>query len=66
MDEAGKLQLRKDVYGRDAKMMPLLKNTGSRDLENIVAHANPSYKPAERLVVALQRCLQRQFRSFVL
>ena len=24
-------------------MMPLLKNPGSRDLENIVAHANPSY-----------------------
>ena len=43
VDDAGKLQLRKDVYGRDAKMMPLLKNTGSRDLENIVAHANPSY-----------------------
>ena len=43
VDDAGKLQLRKDVYGRDAKMMPLLKNTGSRDLENVVAHANPSY-----------------------
>ena len=43
VDEAGKLQLRKDVYGRDAKMMPLLKNTGNRDLENVVAHANPSY-----------------------
>ena len=43
VDDAGKLQFRKDVYGRDAKMMPLLKNTGSRDLENIVAHANPSY-----------------------
>ncbi len=43
VDDAGKLQFRKDVYGRDAKMMPLLKNSGSRDLENIVAHANPSY-----------------------
>ena len=43
VDEAGKLQFRKDVYGRDARMMPLLKNTGNRDLENIVAHANPSY-----------------------
>ena len=43
MDDAGKLQLRKDVYGRDARMMPLLKNSGSRDLENIVAHAKPSY-----------------------
>ena len=43
VDEAGKLQFRKDVYGRDARMMPLLKNTGNRDLENVVAHANPSY-----------------------
>lgn len=43
VDDAGKLQLRKDVYGRDAKMLPLLKNSGNRDLENVVAHANPSY-----------------------
>jgi L,D-transpeptidase YcbB len=43
VDDAGKLQVRKDVYGRDARMMPLLKNTGNRDLENVVAHANPSY-----------------------
>ena len=42
VDEAGKLQLRKDVYGRDARMLALLKNTG-KDLENVVAHANPSY-----------------------
>jgi L,D-transpeptidase YcbB len=43
VDDAGKLQLRKDVYGRDAKMLPMIKNSGSRDLENVVAHANPSY-----------------------
>ena len=43
VDDAGKLQFRKDVYGRDAKMMPLLKNNGSRDLENVVAHSSPSY-----------------------
>jgi len=43
VDDAGKLQLRKDVYGRDARMLPLLKNTGNKDLESIVAHANPSY-----------------------
>ena len=35
--------MRKDVYGRDARMMALLKNTGSKDLENVVAHAKPSY-----------------------
>ncbi|MBR1143263.1 murein L,D-transpeptidase [Bradyrhizobium sp. AUGA SZCCT0431] len=43
VDDSGKLQLRRDVYGRDARMLPLLKNSGSRDLENVVAHANPSY-----------------------
>jgi len=47
VDDAGKLQLRKDVYGRDAKMLPLLKNSGSRDLEVMVSHAQPSYsRPA--------------------
>jgi L,D-transpeptidase YcbB len=43
VDDSGKLQLRKDVYGRDARMLPMLKNSGNRDLENVVAHANPSY-----------------------
>jgi murein L,D-transpeptidase YcbB/YkuD len=43
VDDAGKLQLRKDIYGRDAAMLALLKNTRSRDLENLVAHAQPSY-----------------------
>jgi murein L,D-transpeptidase YcbB/YkuD len=42
VDDAGQLQLRKDVYGRDARMMPLLKTNG-KDLENVVAHSNPSY-----------------------
>ncbi len=49
VDEAGKLQLRKDIYGRDATMIALLKNR-SRDLENVVAHAQPSYShPATTL-----------------
>jgi len=43
VDEAGKLQIRKDVYGRDATMLALLKNSRSRDLENVVAHSQPSY-----------------------
>jgi L,D-transpeptidase YcbB len=43
VDDAGKLQLRKDVYGRDAIMLALLKNSRSRDLENVVAHSQPSY-----------------------
>jgi hypothetical protein len=43
VDDAGKLQFRKDVYGRDATMLALLKNSRSRDLENVVAHSQPSY-----------------------
>jgi len=43
VDDAGKLQLRKDIYGRDAQMLALLKNTRSKDMENVVARANPSY-----------------------
>jgi L,D-transpeptidase YcbB len=42
VDDAGKLQIRKDVYGRDATMLALLRN-GSKDLENVVAHSQPSY-----------------------
>jgi murein L,D-transpeptidase YcbB/YkuD len=43
VDDSGKLQLRKDVYGRDATMVALLKNARSKDLENVVAHSQPSY-----------------------
>jgi murein L,D-transpeptidase YcbB/YkuD len=43
VDDAGKLQFRKDVYGRDAAMLALLKNSRSKDLENVVAHSQPSY-----------------------
>jgi L,D-transpeptidase YcbB len=43
VDDAGKLQFRKDVYGRDAIMLALLKNAGGKDLENVVAHSQPSY-----------------------
>jgi murein L,D-transpeptidase YcbB/YkuD len=43
VDDAGKLQIRKDVYGRDATMLALLRNSRSRDLENVVAHSQPSY-----------------------
>jgi L,D-transpeptidase YcbB len=42
VDDAGKLQFRKDVYGRDATMLALLRNR-NKDLENVVAHAQPSY-----------------------
>jgi murein L,D-transpeptidase YcbB/YkuD len=43
VDDGGKLQLRKDVYGRDATMINILKNGRGKDLENIVAHSQPSY-----------------------
>ena len=43
VDDAGKLQIRKDIYGRDAAMLALLKNSKNRDLENMVAHAQPNY-----------------------
>jgi L,D-transpeptidase YcbB len=43
VDDAGKLQFRKDVYGRDATMLAMLKNARGRDMENVVAHSQPSY-----------------------
>jgi murein L,D-transpeptidase YcbB/YkuD len=43
VDDAGKLQFRKDVYGRDANMIALLRNSRGKDLENVVAHSQPSY-----------------------
>jgi len=47
VDEDGKLQLREDVYGRDAKMISILKNAAERRVADIaVEHApNPSDKP---------------------
>ncbi|WP_024507389.1 L,D-transpeptidase family protein [Bradyrhizobium sp. ARR65] len=43
VDDAGKLQFRKDIYGRDATMIAMLKNTRGKDLEAVVAHAQPTY-----------------------
>ena len=43
VNDAGKLQFRKDVYGRDAIMLELLKNARGKDLEAVVAHSQPSY-----------------------
>ncbi|MBR1122672.1 L,D-transpeptidase family protein [Bradyrhizobium lablabi] len=42
VDDAGKLQFRKDIYGRDAAMIALMKS--GRDLENVMARASqPNY-----------------------
>ena len=50
VDDAGKLQIRRDVYGRDATMINLLKNTRNKDLETLVSHAQPSYaRPKDTL-----------------
>jgi L,D-transpeptidase YcbB len=43
VDDAGKLQIRKDVYGRDATMISILKAPHTRDLESVVAHSQPGY-----------------------
>jgi L,D-transpeptidase YcbB len=43
VDDAGKLQFRKDVYGRDAIMLALLRDSRGKDMENVVAHSQPSY-----------------------
>ena len=43
VDDAGTLQIRKDVYGRDAAMLSLLRSGRNRDLENVIAHSQPNY-----------------------
>src|SRR3569623_1462715 len=43
VDDAGKLEFRKVIYGRDATMIKLLKEGGRRNLETIVAHSQPNY-----------------------
>jgi murein L,D-transpeptidase YcbB/YkuD len=43
VDDAGKLQIRKDIYGRDATMIAMLKNNKNKDLEVMVSRAQPSY-----------------------
>ncbi|MGA9090599.1 MAG: L,D-transpeptidase family protein [Bradyrhizobium sp.] len=43
VDDAGTLQFRKDVYGRDATMLSLLRSGRNRDLENVIAHSQPNY-----------------------
>jgi len=50
VDDAGKLQIRRDVYGRDATMIGLLKNSRNKDLETLVSHAQPNYaRPKDTL-----------------
>jgi L,D-transpeptidase YcbB len=47
VDDGGKLQLRKDVYGRDAAMLSILRGAKGKDLESVMARSQPSYsRPA--------------------
>lgn len=43
VDDAGKLEFRKDIYGRDAQMLAILRSSEGKDLEQVVAHAQPNY-----------------------
>jgi murein L,D-transpeptidase YcbB/YkuD len=43
VDDGGKLQLRKDIYGRDANMLSMMRGGKGRDLENVVARSQPGY-----------------------
>jgi len=53
VDDEGNLQLRKDVYGRDANMLSLLRSGRNKDLETVVAHSQPNYvKPVGDLRIA--------------
>ncbi len=55
VDDAGNLQIRKDVYGRDATMLSLLRSGKNRDLENVIAHSQPNYvRPASNLPDSLR------------
>jgi L,D-transpeptidase YcbB len=53
VDNDGNLQFRKDVYGRDAIMLSLLRSGQHKDLEAVIAHAQPNYvKPVGNLHIA--------------
>jgi murein L,D-transpeptidase YcbB/YkuD len=45
VDDAGKLEFRKDIYGRDATMLSMLKGPHNRDMEAIVSRAPPNGGP---------------------
>jgi len=43
VDDDGKLQIRKDIYGRDSAMLAILRNDKGKNLEAVVAHSQPNY-----------------------
>ena len=65
VDDDGNLQLRKDVYGRDANMLSLLRSGRNKDLESVVAHSQPSYvKPVGDLRIASDNSVSSGGPSF--
>jgi murein L,D-transpeptidase YcbB/YkuD len=65
VDDDGNLQLRKDVYGRDANMLSLLRSGRNKDLESVVAHSQPSYvRPAGDLRIASDNSVSSGGPSF--
>jgi murein L,D-transpeptidase YcbB/YkuD len=65
VDDGGKLQLRKDVYGRDATMIAMLRSARGRDLENVIAHSQPSYSrpPGSSLPAGVSFASDNSFSS---
>ena len=64
VDDAGKLQIRKDIYGRDAVMLSLLKNGRNKDLEVMVSHAQPNYaRPKDALPPGVNFASDNTFSS---
>jgi L,D-transpeptidase YcbB len=64
VDEAGKLQFRKDIYGRDAAMIALLKNSRNKDLEMMVSHAQPNYaRPKDALPAGVNFASDNSYSS---
>jgi murein L,D-transpeptidase YcbB/YkuD len=43
VDDAGVLEFRKDIYGRDGRIISLLKGAEGKNLEAVIAHSQPSY-----------------------
>ncbi len=54
VDGSGHLQIRRDIYGRDAAMQALLRNSKNKNLEAVVAHAQPNYsRPRAQLPISV-------------
>ncbi len=65
VDEDGKLQLREDVYGRDAKMISILKNPAERRVADIgIEHAPDSSSKPVRLPSGTYAGIDGQSQSY--